>query len=295
MNPSFSNNLAVTATWLILSAFTFSPSQIDPNQIVSGGPPKDGIPALTNPSVETAKLAGRWLNDGDQILGIVINSKARAYPIRILNWHEIVNDQIGKELLVVTYCPLCGSGMAFKTEDQFGVSGLLYQSDVLLYDRKSESLWSQLMMQAVTGPRTGEKLPQIAVEHTSWKKWREQHPDTTVLSRNTGYRRDYARNPYSGYESVSGTYFPINHHDTRLPSKSWVVGLSIGKFHKAWSLEFLMNRGSHKELWHGHQLNIEVEGEGVRIRDNKTGKQLPITRLYWFAWATFHPDTELEK
>lgn len=289
------SHILLPTLWLCLCAFTLSPSLIDTEQIISGGPPKDGIPALTNPKLDTVKLADRWLNDQDQVLGIVIDGMARAYPIRILNWHEIVNDHIGKQSLVMTYCPLCGSGMAFQTADQFGVSGLLYQSDVLLYDRKSESLWSQLMMQAVAGPRTGEQLSQLVVEHTSWKTWHEQHPGTSVLSRDTGFVRDYDRNPYSGYESVSGTYFPVNHHDARLPSKSWVVGLSIGRFHKAWSLEYLKNRGSHEELWHGHQLNIEVEDTGIRMRDRKTGKQLPVTRLYWFAWATFHPDTELEK
>ncbi|MDQ6982454.1 MAG: DUF3179 domain-containing protein [Mariprofundus sp.] len=253
------------------------------------------MPALAKPKVETANQAAQWMNDQDQILGVVIGGEARAYPIRILNWHEIVNDQIEKQSLVMTYCPLCGSGMAFQTQDKFGVSGLLYQSDVLLYDRKSESLWSQLMMQAVTGPRAGEHLSQIAVEHTSWKTWLEHHPATTVLSRDTGYVRDYDRNPYSGYESRADTYFPINHHDARLPSKSWVIGLSIANHHKAWSLEYLKKRGSHEILWHGRQLNIEVEGTGIRMSDKGSGKQLPVTRLYWFAWATFHPNTELEK
>ena len=219
--------------WLSLSAFTLSPSLIDTEQIISGGPPRDGIPALTNPRLVTTKQADLWLSDQDQILGIVVDGIARAYPIRILNWHEIINDRIGEQSLVMTYCPLCGSGMAFQSKDQFGVSGLLYQSDVLLYDRKSESLWSQLMMQAVTGPRAGERLVQLAVEHTSWKIWKKQHPHTMVLSRDTGYRRDYVRNPYSGYESTSATYFPINHHDARLQGKEWVIGLSIGMFHKA--------------------------------------------------------------
>lgn len=281
--------------WLTLSAFILSPSIIETGQIISGGPPKDGIPALTKPKVETAKQADAWLNDQDQILGVVIGGKARAYPIRILNWHEIVNDKIGTQSLVMTYCPLCGSGMAFQTKDQFGVSGMLYQSDVLLYDRKSESLWSQIMMQAVAGSRAGERLHQLAVEHTSWNTWKRQHPDSTVLSQDTGYSRDYGRNPYSGYESTSSTYFPINHHDERLPSKSWVVGLNIGDHYKAWSLEYLKNKGSHELIWHGHQLSIEVEGDSIRITDGKSGKQLPVTRLYWFAWATFHPDTELEK
>jgi len=281
--------------WLGLSAFALSPSLIDTEQIIPGGPPKDGIPALSYPKLDTVKQASRWLTDQDQILGIAVGGVARAYPIRILNWHEIINDHVGEQSLVMTYCPLCGSGMAFQSKDQFGVSGLLYQSDVLLYDRKSESLWSQLMMQAVTGPRAGERLIQLAIEHTSWKTWKKQYPHTTVLSRDTGYSRDYERNPYSGYESTSATYFPINHHDARLAAKEWVIGLNIGTFHKAWSMQYLKNRGSHEALWRGHRLSIKIDDTDVRMYDIATGKQLPITRLYWFAWATFHPGTELQQ
>jgi len=144
----------LTILWLLLCGFTLSPSLIPAEQILSGGPSKDGIPALTYPKVETAEVADLWLEDHDLILGIVVDGKPRAYPIRILNWHEIVNNRVGKHAFVLSYCPLCGSGMAFDTSDLFGVSGMLYQSDVLLYDKKSESLWSQLMMQAVAGPRT---------------------------------------------------------------------------------------------------------------------------------------------
>ncbi|MDQ6966075.1 MAG: DUF3179 domain-containing (seleno)protein, partial [Mariprofundaceae bacterium] len=182
----------------------------------------------------------------------------------------------------------------FQSDDQFGVSGLLYQSDVLLYDRKSESLWSQLMMQAVTGPRTGERLHQIPVEHTSWKNWKTQHPDTKVLSLNTGYIRDYDHNPYVGYATQSAIYFSVNHRDDRLPNKSMVIGLSIGKEHKAWSLSYLKKKGSQDISWRGRKRTIEVEADAVRMRDIKTGKQLPVTRLYWFSWVAFHPDTALQ-
>jgi len=144
--------------WLLLSGFTLSPALIPAEQILSGGPPKDGIPALTYPKMETAEAADLWLKDHDTVLGIIIEGTARAYPIRIMNWHEIVNDRIGQHAFVLSYCPLCGSGMAFDTDDRFGVSGMLYQSDVLLYDKKSDSLWSQLMLQAVAGKRTGERL-----------------------------------------------------------------------------------------------------------------------------------------
>ncbi len=286
---------ALTMFWLLLSGFTLSPSLIPAERIVSGGPPKDGIPALTYPNMETEKAAGLWLHDHDLVLGIIVDGKARAYPVRILNWHEIVNDRIGSHAFVISYCPLCGSGMAFDTDDLFGVSGMLYQSDVLLYDKKSESLWSQLMMQAVAGPRTGEMLPLLPVEHTTWKEWKTAHPNTSVLSRQTGYRRDYSRNPYAGYEDVSGTYFPVYNHDDRLPPKTWVIGLSMGNQHIAWKLDDLKKAGSQQMTWKQHRLAIRVHGEGVQIRNLDSGKLLPITRLYWFAWVAFHPGSDVIK
>jgi len=284
---------SLTTLWLLLCGFVLSPSLIPAERILSGGPPKDGIPALSHPEMETAEAADHWLAAHDLILGIVVDGKARAYPVRILNWHEIVNDSIGEHAFVLSYCPLCGSGMAFDTDDRFGVSGMLYQSDVLLYDKKTESLWSQLMMQAVAGPRTGEKLQQLPIEHTTWMVWKTAHPKTGVLSRHTGYRRDYSRNPYAGYEAVSGTYFPVYNHDERLPAKTWVVGLSMDQHHIAWKLDDLKTSGSHQMKWRQHKLAIRVHGEGVQIHDVESDKILPVTRLYWFAWVAFHPDTDI--
>jgi hypothetical protein len=143
------------------------------DEIVQGGPPRDGIPALDEPdSVEAGDA--RFLKPDDRILGISLRGAARAYPIRILNYHEVVNDRIGTEPVVITYCPLCGSGMAFSSEVggrllTFGVSGLLYNSDVLLFDRQTESLWSQLRKQAVTGPLKGQELEMLPVAHTAWR------------------------------------------------------------------------------------------------------------------------------
>jgi len=290
---SILSTFSLTTLWLLLCGFTLSPTLIPAERILSGGPPKDGIPALTYPKIETAEIANHWLNDHDLVLGIVVDGKARAYPIRIMNWHEIVNDRIGQHAFVLSYCPLCGSGMAFDSNDLFGVSGMLYQSDVLLYDKNTESLWSQLMMQAVAGPRAGEKLPVMPVEHSSWSVWKTEHPNTTVLSRHTGYQRDYSHNPYAGYEDVSGTYFPVYNHDDRLPPKTWVLGLGIGNQHIAWTLDMLKKTGSYQLQWKQHRLAIRVHGEAVQIRDTESGKLLPVTRLYWFAWAAFHPDTEI--
>ena len=279
--------------FLMLSGFTLTPSLIPPDEILSGGPSKDGIPALTFPKVEPGNLGNTWLNDDDFILGVVVSGHARAYPVRILNWHEIVNDRIGKKRFVISYCPLCGSGMAFDTEDQFGVSGMLYQSDVLLYDRKTETLWSQLMMRAVAGPRTGETLKSLPVIHTTWKTWIKKYPDTTVLSRHTGYYRDYNRNPYGSYGKSRSIYFPIRNYDNRLHPKTWVIGLELDGNSRAWEISAIKQTGEIHESWKHHQLIIRNRQGVVEIVDASTGKPFNGVVLYWFAWATFHPDTSL--
>ena len=135
-----------------------------------------------------------WLEHGDRVLALEANGVAKAYPIRILNWHEVVNDEIGGEPVLVSFCPLCGTGMAFDARLDgrrliFGVSGLLYNSDVLMYDLETESLWTQIGSRALTGPRQGKKLRQIPLLHTTWERWREEHPDGLVLSRETGHDR----------------------------------------------------------------------------------------------------------
>ncbi len=287
--------LLAVMTWLLLSAFTLEPSLVSPEEIIAGGPPKDGIPTLTHPIVESADIADTWLAADDAILGIIIHGHARAYPIRILNWHEIVNDTIDGQALVITYCPLCGSGMAFDSHDIFGVSGLLYQSDVLLYDKKSESLWSQIGMQAITGPRSGERLMPLPVTYTDWKHWRNRYPRTTVLSRHTGFKRRYDINPYAAYARQPQLYFPIRRHDTRLPDKAWVIALSRNGHHKAWHLPHLLQQGTHSENWHGLPIRFIVEAGEVRLIDAHDGALLPAVRLYWFAWSAFHPDSELAR
>ncbi|MDQ6971991.1 MAG: DUF3179 domain-containing protein [Mariprofundaceae bacterium] len=278
---------------LSLSGFTLSPSLVPQQEIVSGGPPKDGIPALSRPVIESADTANQWLAANDRILGVVVNGKPRAYPLRILNWHEIVNDRIADHPLVITYCPLCGSGMAFDTTDQFGVSGLLYQSDVLLYDKRSESLWSQLMMMAVAGPRRGENMPTLPVSHTTWRALLAAHPDTTVLSRNTGYHRDYSRNPYAGYELSPRLYFDVSHKDDRLHPKAWVIGLKLGTTARAWAVADVRQHGEIHDHSGQKNLLLRYRHETVEISDGDTGEVLYGTVLYWFAWAAFHPETSL--
>ena len=148
------------------------------------------------------------------MLGLARDREAKAYPIAIMNWHEIVNNHFGGEPVAVTRCPLRGTGVALSAESRrrelrFGVSGLLCNSDVLLDDREAESLWSQIRKQAITGPMKGEKRSGLPLTHSTWRAWQQEHPDMLVLSADTGERRDYGRDPYAGYADESGLHFPV--------------------------------------------------------------------------------------
>jgi len=284
----------------VSNGFDLRDSLIPVDQIHLGGPPRDGIPAIDRPRFVEAGAAD-FLQPDDRVLGLRIGNQARAYPVSILNWHEVVNDRFGKLPVSVTYCPLCGTGVAFSGRDgnatrTFGVSGLLYNSDVLLYDRETKSLWSQLMMQAVSGPRRGERLEALPLTHTTWTKWSAEHPGTRVLSTDTGYRRDYERDPYAGYASERETYFPVNATSRRYHPKERVLGIEIAGIAKAYPFTELARSGEKAIVDHiGDQplkLTFDAESETARAFD-ADGRQLPATSSFWFAWYAFHPDGEV--
>jgi len=279
--------------------FDYSKHSIPLNEIHDGGPPKDGIPALTDPKFVSVHEA-EYLNPKDRVLGININGEAKAYPIKILNWHEIVNDRVGGKEILVSYCPLCGTGMVFDAHIKgkrilFGVSGKLYNSDVLMYDKQAESLWSQIKMEAVTGPMTGRQLKLLPAELTTWDAWRAKHPDTLALSTRTGYFRDYSKNPYAGYGRSPEIYFPVNHRDTRLPVKEWVVGVVIDGKAKAYSFERLRKQvDSVQDVIAGKKIAVHYDKNGdSAIVEDSNGKVIPSVQAYWFAWRAFYPKTEL--
>lgn len=284
---------------LALMGFDYSKHSIPLDEIHDGGPPKDGIPALFNPQFIKAEEAD-YLESSDRVLGVVINGDAKAYPIRILNWHELVNDHVGNENVLISYCPLCGTGMVFEANIKgerflFGVSGKLYNSDVLFYDKKTESLWSQIKMEAVTGPMTGQKLSLLPAVHTTWEDWKEKYPDGKVLSNKTGYPRDYSRNPYEGYANNNDLMFPVRFDDQWLPAKAWVVGIILNGKAKAYSVAKLRNEPPLVQDVIGDveiEIDFDSTNKSIRVTD-KHGKEVPTTQSYWFAWSAFYPDTEL--
>lgn len=283
------------------NGFNLDGALIAPSDIHAGGPPRDGIPAIDNPKYIPGHSAS-WLKATDTIIGVVVDGEARAFPLRILNWHEIVNTSWGDTSVVVSFCPLCGTGMVFSSEIKgedlkFGVSGLLYQSDVLLYDRQTDSLWSQLMSQAVSGPLKGTRLKLMNSRHTSFGKWLERYPDTLVLDLKTGFRRDYSRDPYKGYAKSNNVMFPVNNDFPRqYHPKDEVLGIELQDQFLAIPYRELSK--SQKQAipytWQNRKWTIQWRPEipEAWIEDEK-GQQYPSVRSFIFAWYGFHPETKL--
>lgn len=199
------------------SEFTtdFSKHSVPYSEILSGGPPKDGIPAIDAPNFQSVSEADEWLRDREPVVFVQAGGDARAYPIQILIWHEIVNDTVGGEPLLVTFCPLCNTAIAFKRTFNgqvldFGTTGRLRYSNLIMYDRQTETWWQQATGDAIAGEHTGAQLEFYPASMISWGDFKDLHPDGKVLSRDTGHPRDYGRNPYYGYDDINQTPFLFN-------------------------------------------------------------------------------------
>jgi hypothetical protein len=308
-------------------------------EVVWGGVQKDGIPALTNPAhVPAAEVT--YLEDDELVFGVEIAGDARAWPLRILDWHEMLNDVVGGVPVTLAYCTLCGSGILYDARvpgrDEpfvFGSSGLLYRSNKLMYDQATHSLWNQFTGRPVVGPLTGSgiELEALPVAITSWRDWRAQHPDTKVLSLETGHERDYTLGqPYGDYYASEELMFPMLVPDQRLAPKDLVFALRADGRERAWPLDdFTGGRVINAELGDlpvvlvgdaatrtvrayeaggrefaaGSELaTLVADGQEWQIKedaligpDGVRLARLPGHIAYWFAWQGFIPDAPLAK
>jgi hypothetical protein len=281
------------------NGFELDDALVPPDEILNGGPGRDGIRSLDYPAFVSAGDAA-FLKDKDRVLGLELNGVARAYPIRILNYHEIVNDVFGDHAVVVTFCPLCNSGIAFdatvdRVRLEFGVSGLLYNSDVLLYDRQTGSLWSQIEKMAISGDMKGTALTAFPLRHTTWRDWVARYPHTEVLSDETGYRRNYKVNPYPDYSRNSALYFPVAEENSRYRRKSLVLGLEIDGHFKAYPFsELSKSPREFMDEFQGHTFEVQYDDKNNTASIvGENGDEWPILISFWFAWYAFHPNTEI--
>ena len=278
--------------------FDLTGSLIPINEILQGGPPRDGIPSIDKPVFVSAAQA-KFMQPKDRVIGITVNGESRAYPINILNWHEIVNDTIRGRPVSVTYCPLCGTGIVYEGNQggrtlKLGVSGLLYNSDVLLYDRQTETLWSQILSKGISGPLKGQKLTMIESSQTRWSKWLKQNPNTKVLSTQTGFSRDYRSSPYGNYDNNTNLYFPVSRESRRYHPKERVLGITINGKTKAYPFAELAKLGTTqlRDNFQGQALtiNFDVPNRDGNIRD-AAGRPVDLVNSFWFAWYAFHQNT----
>jgi hypothetical protein len=217
------------------------------DEISSGGPPRDGIPPIDSPRFETVDSADTWIEGVEPIIILEVNDGVRAYPLQILIWHEIVNDEIDGQPVVVTFCPLCNTALAFARPVidgellTFGTSGNLRISDLVMWDRQTESWWQQFNGEAIVGDLTGTKLEFLPSAIISWADFKSKHPDGQVLSIETGFSRSYGRNPYSGYDNINSYPFAYTGVlNDRLPPMARVLGILLeGGEGSAYSFDLL--------------------------------------------------------
>jgi len=276
----------------------------DVRQGIPGPNPRDRIPALLAPRFVPP---GEALHVGaeDRVLVVALGADVRAYPLRILDAHELVNDVLAGEPLLVTWCPLCRSAMVFERRvagvvRTFGVSGFLYRSAVLMYDHASETFWSQIAGRAVVGPLTGTRLVERPARLTSFAAFRAEHPEGQVLGPEQEGRSpaDYRRSHYDDYHARPGLMFQVDAYDRRLEPKEEVLGVSVGGAAHAWSLAWLRAQppGPVEAVVGGRSLRLtwEAQADAVGVTDT-AGQPVPHLRCYWFAWYVFHQDTGLTR
>jgi len=261
------------------------------NRIISGGVPKDGIPALTNPAF-VGPSAVSYLNDADLVLGVVINGEAKAYPHNIGWWHEIVNDRIGGQAISVTFCPLTGTGLVFDTTDdnggqfELGVSGLLYNNNLIMYDRRDDStLYPQILFSAIEGPREGEKLELLPVVETTWATWKILYPNTQVVAGGSYSQSRYTSYPYIssnlGDYRTSNLYLLFgldpnlsnnsNAYSTVYDVKDRVLGVRINERSKAYHFASMAEREVINDIVGGEEI--------VVVRDGRADLAIPFSRV----------------
>lgn len=272
---------------------------IDVSKIKSGGPPKDGIPSIDNPKFVTVSEADEWIQDNELVMAIIYKGTKRVYPLQIMVWHEIVNEEIAGDPLLITWCPLCGSAIAYKRTIngeavEFGTSGKLYNSNLVMYDRKTDSYWTQIDGIAVVGPLTGHELKEVTIDTVVWRDWKAAHPNSEVLSQDTGHFRNYGRDPYGAYYEESLLYFPVDNEDNSIHPKEVIFGIEVDGKYKAYLEKDLLKEEKIKDNFSGIDIELTRDIAGIVTFKNKnTGEEIIKERDFWFAWYAFHPDTEV--
>lgn len=284
---------------ILRETFGFNAStktSVDLGLLIQGCSARDCIPSIDHPKYVPAQEASHVADDAI-VITFSHKGQHRAYPALILDHHEIVNDTIAGDPIAITWCPLCGSAVAIHREvdgqiTRFGVSGLLYNSDLVLYDHATETLWGQIEAAGIVGPLTGTRLTLLPVSMSKWARWRAAHPDTLVLSPDTGFDYDYTQDRYANYRDSTGLMFPVTATDERIHAKTVVFGFDLKSGAVAYSQSLLIKHGTYRHTLNGVATAVTLHKDGA-VTMQRNGLSLVPIRLFWFAWFTFHPETEL--
>ncbi|MHC4975340.1 MAG: DUF3179 domain-containing (seleno)protein [Planctomycetota bacterium] len=260
--------------------------------------PKDAIPSLTDPELELA-ASSTWLQPGDRVIDVTVGEESVAVPLKILNFHEIANMTVGGEPVAATYCPLCDSTTVISRRVEhdgethvleFGVSGALYNSNVLMYDRTNLGLWSQLGLRSVSGPMSGVELRHLPMRVVTWMQYKLMHPAGRVLTRNTGHDRPYDQNAYQSYFQRDDTLVPVRGIGEALATKK-TLGLGIKQGDRAWFITVeAIGEGYTLETPDG-PVTVETNDAGVYVGEAPEGTT--TVQTFYYSWSAFHPDTEV--
>ncbi|MBT3407487.1 DUF3179 domain-containing protein [Candidatus Woesearchaeota archaeon] len=275
---------------------------IDPSKIKKGiakpGDVKDIIPSIDNPKYQKINEVD-WIGDDELVLAIHYKGKKKVYPLQILVWHEIVNDFIDGDPILITYCPLCGSGIAYHrvidgNAVEFGTSGKLFNSNLVMYDRLTKSYWQQIDGNAIVGELTGFELKEINIDTVVWFDYKNNNDDAIVLTRDTGAQRNYGVDPYGSYYSDSFLIFDVENEDDRIHPKTPIWGVEINGVTKAYKESDVKEVGFIIDNIAGVDIKIEMNDDGtsniINLNDNT---KIVKERDFWFAWYAFNPETKL--
>jgi len=266
----------------------------------------DGIPSIDNPKFVSISEANDFLSDNEPGISFSLGNTHRFYPYQIIVWHELVNDTLEGQRVLITYCPLCLTGYVLDPlvggeRVEFGTSGKLWRSNLVMYDRKTDSLWSQVLAEAVVGEMTGTELEILPSDQALYGNWKELHPDGEVLSRDTGTPRSYGSSPYGDYFTVANLSLQLaNPSDTRLPNDAFIFGIKENGKPKAYSTEAVKKAGEVQDVFEGvtfilrHDTDLDVVRMFKQLPDGSLERVNPIS-AFWFSWAVAHPDTEVYK
>ena len=245
-----------------------SKRSIQLSELLRGGPPKDGIPSIDKPRFVPAVTVD-WLAPKELVIAFNSAGPPRAYPLQILMWHELVNDTAGEQPILVSYCPLCNSALVFDRRVsgatlEFGVSGMLRNSDMVMYDRQTDSLWQQITGEAIVGHHTGGTLRILPSQMIPFDQFQQSYPNGLVLSRDTGFQRDYGRNPYTGYEFGKGPIMPVrSSRPTTLRPMEKLVVVKNGKGYRAWPVSQLARNGVIEDRLDGQPIVLFYSADGL--------------------------------